>query len=203
MRRGKVLRLAHDFTGHQGVRRTKELLNNRFTWPGMGVDVTEFVHSCDVCLRLNKAGNRKAHMAERPVISEPFESVAVDLVGPLPKAKGGVKYVLTFVCLATRWPEAVPLRTESSSEVADGLISVITRTSIPLKILSDRGSVFMGKAVKRLCEILGISTIHTSPYRPQGNGVIERLHATLKPMLAKARDDVSTDGVVRHSPAHQ
>ena len=81
------------------------------------------------------------------------------------------------------------MRTESSSEVADGLISVITRTSIPLKILSDRGSVFMGKAVKRLCEILGISTIHTSPYRPQGNGVIERLHATLKPMLAKARDE--------------
>ncbi len=166
--------------GPQGVRRTKELHNNRFTWPGMGVDVTEFVHSCDVCLRLNKAGNRQAHMAERPVISEPFESVAVDLVGPLPKAKGGVKYVLTFVCLATRWPEAVPLRTESTSEVADGLISVITRTNIPLKMLSDRGSVFMTKVVKRLCEILGIS---------KGNGVIERLHATLKPMLAKARDE--------------
>ncbi len=46
-------------------------------------------------------------MVERPVISEPFESVAVDLVGPLPKAKCGVKYVRTFVCLATRWPEAV------------------------------------------------------------------------------------------------
>ncbi len=28
----------------------------------------------------------------------------------------------------------------------------------------------------------------TSPYRPQSNGVVERLHGTLKPMLAKAVD---------------
>ncbi len=49
-------------------------------------------------------------MVERPIISEPFESVAVELVGPLPKAKGGVKYVRTFVCLTTRWPEAVLLK---------------------------------------------------------------------------------------------
>ncbi len=48
--------------------------------------------------------------------------------------------------------------------------------------------MFLGKVTKRLCEILGVDTIHTSPHRPQGNGVVERLHGTLKPMLAKAVD---------------
>ncbi len=78
------------------------------------------------------------------------------------------------------------MRTGSSSEVAEGLISIFSRSGFPLRILSDCGSVFMGKVIKRLCEILGVDTIHTSPYRPQGNGVVERLHGTLKPMLAKA-----------------
>ncbi len=29
-------------------------------------------------------------MVERPVLTEPFEDVAVDIVGPLPKGNGGV-----------------------------------------------------------------------------------------------------------------
>lgn len=38
----------------------------------------------------------------------------------------------------------------------------------------------------KLCELMGIDRITTFPYRPQGNGIIERFHGTLKPMLAKA-----------------
>ncbi len=124
-RRKRVVSLAHDFTGHVGVRRTKQLLNSRFTLPWMGKDVLEFVQSCDACLGLNKTGNRQVHMVERPIVTEPFESVAMDIVGPLPKGKGGVKFILTFICLATRWPEAVPMKSGSSSEVADGLVSIL------------------------------------------------------------------------------
>ncbi len=160
-RQKRVLSLAHDFTGHVGDRRTKQLLNSRFTWPGMGKDVLEFVQSCDACLHLNKTGNRQVHMVERPIVTESFESVAVDIVGPLPKGKGGAKFILTFIRLATRWPEAVPMKMASASEVADGLVSIFSHTSFPLKILSDRGSVFTGKVTKRLYEIVGVDSIHT------------------------------------------
>ncbi len=44
----------------------------------------------------------------------------------------------------------------------------------------------MSKVVRRLCEFLGVDAITTFPYRPQGNRVVEWLHGTLKPMLAKA-----------------
>ncbi len=63
-RRKRVLSLAHDFTGHVGVCRSRQLLNSRFTWPGMGKDVLEYVQSCDACLRLNKTSNRQVHMVE-------------------------------------------------------------------------------------------------------------------------------------------
>lgn len=37
-----------------------------------------------------------------------------------------------------------------------------------------------------MCELLGVDLVHTSPYRPQTNGAVERFHGTLKPILAKA-----------------
>ena len=46
----------------------------------------------------------------------------------------------------------------------------------------------MGKVCKCLCEIFGVDLIHTTPYRPQTNGTIERFHGTLKPILVKANE---------------
>ncbi len=82
--RNKLLSLAHDKTAHVGVRGMQSVLGKRFTWPGVHGDIAAFVKSCDTCLRVNSAGNRKAKMIERKIVCVPFESVCVDLVGSLP-----------------------------------------------------------------------------------------------------------------------
>ncbi len=72
-----------------------------------------------------------------------------------------------------------------------------------LRVLSDRGSVFLGRVMSNVCDMLGVDRVSTSPYRPQSNGVEERFHGTLKPMLAKAVEsgvDWASDGIVCHSP---
>ena len=61
--------------------------------------------SCTVCQKCSKA---PAGRAQRQVTTEPFEVLAFDLVGPLPKAKGGFRFILTSICMATKWPEATP-----------------------------------------------------------------------------------------------
>ncbi len=58
---------------------------------------------------------------------------------------------------------------------------------LPDTVLTDRGAVFTGKVFRKTGELFGCGQITTTPYHPQGNGVVERLHGTLKPMLAKAR----------------
>ncbi len=133
---------------------------------------------------MNRSGNRKALMVQRPVLTLPLESVAVDLVGPLPKGKRGSKFMFTYICLSSRWPEALPMRTASTQEAAQCFLQIISRTSIPLKVLSDRGTIFLSKLMSNLCTVLGVDTIQSSPYRPQTNGVVERLHGTpLSPCL--------------------
>ena len=186
--RDRLLKLAHDKSAHVGVRGMRKLLGRKFTWPGMHSDICSFVKSCDVCLRINSSGNKRPLMVERRIVSVPFESVCVDLVGPLLKGKRGAKYLFTYVCLASRWPDAIPMRTASASEAAQCFIEVISRTGIPLRVLSDRGCIFLSKLMTDVCEMLGIDKLATSPYRPQSNGVVERMHGSLKPMLSKAVD---------------
>ncbi len=57
-----------------------------------------------------------------------IDLVVIDLVDPLPKSKGGVKFVLTYICMTTRWPDGVALRTGAAPEVDKGLVSIFTRT---------------------------------------------------------------------------
>ncbi len=124
-----VLNLAHAKNGHVGAKTMRKLINHRFTWPGLCVDVVKHTRECSDCLKHNRAGNKTVKMIERPVISMPFESVAFDIVGPLPKARGGVKHILTYICMASRWPEAVPLRSITAEAVATAMTHVIFRHS--------------------------------------------------------------------------
>ncbi len=93
--------------------------------------------------------------------------------------------MLTCVCMATRWPEAVPLRSITAKAVAEGLWSIFSRTAIPEKILSDQGVQFCSRLVKELCSLLGIESVRTSPYHPETNGTVERMHGTMKSILGK------------------
>ena len=184
--RSKVMEMAHEGSGHLGARKVKSLLRQRFTWPSMGVDIIAHTRSCKVCQLCSKPKSKKAPMMERRVMTEPFEVMAFDLVGPLPKGKGGCRYILTAVCMGSRWPEAIPLRTITARAVATGMVEIFARTGVPLQLLTDQGSQFLSSLVSHLCKDLGIDQIRTAPYHPETNGVVERMHGTLKPMLSKA-----------------
>ena len=66
------------------------------------------------------------------------------------------------------------------------MVDIFARTGIPLQLLTDQGSQFIGALVKQLCMALHIDKIQTTPYRPETKGVIERMHGTLGSILRKA-----------------
>ncbi len=187
--RERVLVLGHDRNGHLGVEKVSRLIGRYFVWPGMAKDIIEYCRSCERCQLKSKHKPRRAPAVDRPVLSEPFEHVAIDLVGPLPKGKGGCRFILTYVCLATRWPEAVPLRSITAKAVVEGLWSIFSRTSVPEVVLSDQGSQFCGKVMSQLCSWLGVEKVRTSPYHPESNGCVERMHGTMKSILGKCLDE--------------
>ncbi len=186
--RSKVLSIGHDRNGHLGAEKVSQLVKKYFIWPSMAKEIFEYCASCSSCQLRSKSKPRRAPVVDRPVMSEPFETVAIDLVGPLPKGKGGCRFILTYICLATRWPEAIPLRSITAKAVVEGLWSIFSRTSIPEVLLSDQGSQFCGKVMSQLCAWLGVEKVKTSPYHPETNGCVERMHGTLKSILGKCME---------------
>ena len=117
------------------------------------------------------------------MIEEPFSRVLVDSVGPLPKTRSGNSYLLTIMCVATRFPEAIPLRNIKACSVIKALIRFFTLVGLPKHIQSDQGSNFMSNVFQQVMHQLHITQHKSSAYHPQSQGGIERFHQTLKIMM--------------------
>ena len=124
-----------------------------------------------------------APMALVPQITEPFERLIIDIVGPIrPKTKQGYLYMLTTLCPATKFPEAIPLKKADSQSVVDALMQIFARIGFPTEIQSDLGSQFVSELTTLFLEKCGIKMLHSSVAHPQSNSV-ERFHRTLKSVL--------------------
>ena len=167
-RRAQVLKLAHSslHAGHFGVKKTFARLNLYFLWPRMWGDVKQYVRSCAGCQRASRNTNSCAPLQPLPCVGEPFEKVAFDLVGPLSRTVSGNRYLLTMMCLFTKYPEAIPLRRVDNCTVLEAMLEIFSRHGVPKTILTDQGSVFMSGLTKQLCETLEIEKERTSPYHP-------------------------------------
>ena len=184
-----IFKLGHEsaMAGHMAFGKTKDRIQVEFYWPGMDADVKRWVRSCDICQKTADKGRVKpAPLNPLPIISEPFQRVAVDIVGPInPRASDGSKYILTLVDFSTRWPEAVPLRNIETTTVAEALWEIFCRIGIPRQVLSDRGTQFTSAMMAELLRLLSIEGLRTTPYHPQCNGLCEKFNGTLKRMLRR------------------
>ncbi|MFN9900063.1 MAG: transposase family protein [bacterium] len=65
----------------------------------------------------------------------------MDIVGPLPAATCGSRYLFTVVDRSSRWLEALPMADMVASSCADALIAGwISRYGVPAHLTSDRGT---------------------------------------------------------------
>ena len=186
--RQHVLELAHSslVAGHFGFKKTFARISRHFLWPRMWGQVKEFVRSCAGCQRAARNSNAKAPLQPLPCVSEPFEKVAFDLVGPLPRTSSGNKYILTMMCLFTKYPEAIPLKRVNNETVLEAMMEIFSRHGLPKVILTDQGSVFMSKMTRHMCKTFEVHKVRTSPYHPQSDGALERWHACLKGMMKRS-----------------
>ena len=116
------------------------------------------------------------------------------LCRPLPLSSGGNRYLLVVSDYFTKWAEAIPLPDQKASTTARALVNtVILRFGMPLTIHSDQGRNFESTVIKEVCNLLGITRTRTTPYHPQGDGLVERLNRTLINALSKYVGPDQTD----------
>jgi transposase InsO family protein len=118
----------------------------------------------------------------------------MDIIGPLsPPSSEGHRYILSIVDMATRFPEAIPLKNIDTISVAEALVSVFARVGIPREILSDRGAQFTSDLMGEIDRLLTIKPIFTTAYNPACNGMCERQNGVIKTILRKLCRDHPRD----------
>ena len=134
----EVMRLTHNLpmARHLGEKKTHEIVKCHFTWPGMWKDIKAWCRTCPKCQLMKRnppppPPPPKAPLQEMPILNVPFEVLAFDLFGPFPRSTHGYKYVLTAMCLASKYPEAIPLKDIRAETVAENMMEIFSRLGMP------------------------------------------------------------------------
>ncbi|KAJ8724127.1 hypothetical protein PYW07_008107 [Mythimna separata] len=174
---------------HPGVATTKRLVKSRYFWSNMNTDIKNFVKTCIPCQKSKIQRHTITPLGEFNTGNR-FEQVHIDIIGPLPPIED-FKYCITIIDRVTKWPEVIPVKDISAETVARVFVEHwVARFGCPIRITSDQGRQFESDLFRQLLKILGIERIRTTAYNPKANGMVERLHRTLKAaIMAKCLDN--------------
>ena len=184
--RRALLKIAHDdhLSSHQGSKRTILRVIAKFFWSGVYRDIEEYINTCKECQAIGKSNKKnKAPMILTPIVDRPFKRMAMDIVGPLETSRKGNRFILTVIDMHSRYPHAVAMRSVETKKVAEELLKIFSNIGICEELLSDLGTNFTSQLMKDFCQLLNIKQLHSSAYRPQTNGTVERWNGSLKVML--------------------
>lgn len=187
-----LLTLAHDdmmYGGHLGIKKTfRKLL--RFWWPKQHQDVENYVKSCPTCQKFkNPSGLPPGYLHSIPV-SEVFEHVHIDMVGPLKTTVRGNSYIITATDAFSKWVIATPCQNIRTADlirfVEEQIILIHGR---PKYFISDRGTQLTSKEWNNYINRMPIGHKKTTSYHPQTNGIDERVNGTLVKILRTCEDE--------------
>ena len=189
--RKRLLDIAHDAptAGHPGRAKLYQTMRRVFYWPSMTVDIHHKVESCAPCAKNRIKEQRNVYPMRLFPATKPLEYVAMDILGPLPRTKHGMRFILVITDRFTKLTKAEPLRTITSLAVARAFCKAwVFNYGTPKVLLTDNGTQFTATFFRNVCRILKIRKVFTAEYHPQTNGQAERFNRTI---VAAIRNYVS------------
>lgn len=116
-------------------------------------------------------------------VTRPWEVVSIDLIGPLPRSKGGYSFILVVTDLFSKFCLTFPLRNAKTPAIVKHIEkSVILLFGAPNVIICDNGVQFRSNVFKNLMKNYDVTIRFTANYHPQANPV-ERVNRNIKTML--------------------
>jgi len=187
-KREHVLNIAHssDWGGHLGRKKTQQRILSNFFYPHIYADVDRYVKDCHECqLNGRKTVHDRIPVKPFPRPERAFKHMCIDVVGKLtPKSSQGHAYVLSALCLSTKYAFATPLRNITAKSTCKAILDIMSFTGVWETVSMDNGTNFVAEETLQMLKNLGVEVRTSIPGRPQSNPV-ERWHGMLKSMLKK------------------
>jgi Integrase zinc binding domain len=180
-----VITQAHQVLGHLGPQKMSDYIHRYYWWPRIGQDVELYCKTCPVC-QTTKDRTQKVPglLHSLPIPVWPWDSIAMDFVGPFPDS-GGYNYLWVVICRLTSMVHLVPIRTTiKASELAWIYVREIVQLhGLPQSIVSDRDSKFTSRFWRETHKLLGTKLLMSTSFHPQTDGASERAIRSISQIL--------------------
>ena len=135
-RRTQVLRLAHStLTGrHFSHKKTNTVLKKTVHLARYWQGRSELVFHLSTLPEGSKAYRSQCPSETLTRDTNSVPSHCLRPCGSLPRTKRGHQYLLTCICLASKYPEAIPLKRVDAVSVAEAMVDVFSRIGIPYEM---------------------------------------------------------------------
>jgi hypothetical protein len=166
----RVIEYVHTLLGHQGTDKCMVQLSQTFHLKSLGRKMRKFVAHCDICQRAKHPN--KAYEMERisHLPTRPGELLTIDLYGPLPTGRGGVKHLLVCLDYFTKHVTLYPLKAATTRSCLKKLKDhYFLKVIQPEIILSDHGSQFASPTWRKALAELGIQCRYSPIRHPESN----------------------------------
>jgi hypothetical protein len=96
--RTQLIQEAHNEAGHGGYHKTMNKLQEQFVWEKMAQQTKDFVQTCETCQK-TKVSTQKPYglLTPIPPPRDKFETMSMDLIGPLPVTNNEMDGILVMV----------------------------------------------------------------------------------------------------------
>jgi transposase InsO family protein len=96
---------------------------------------------------------------------------------------GKLKYIHVCIDTCSGFPFASLQTREASRNIIDHCLQAFNAMALPKLIKTDNGPSYTGNNFTSFCKEFGIKHKTGIPYKPMGQGIVERAHRTLKKWL--------------------
>lgn len=148
-------------------------------------EIARYVRECRNCLTHKADQSKPAGTLRASAVRAPWEQVAVDLIGPLPRSTQGHIWLITMQDRFSKWLGIRPLCKATAGAVTKAITEqIIYHHGCPHVLITDNGTQLKAAQLKGLLATLGIRHQVTPVYTPQCNPV-ERTNRSIKTMIAQ------------------
>ncbi|XP_058223147.1 uncharacterized protein LOC131332856 [Rhododendron vialii] len=128
-------------------------ISQGYWWPTMKKDSEEFVRRCRKCQMSTPIIHQPAQDLSLLTSPWPFSQWGMDIVGKLPVAMGGFKFLLTATDYFSKWVKTEPLVTIEETDVIRFVWqNIISRFGVPFTIITDNKRHFIGQKYRSLLD---------------------------------------------------
>lgn len=169
--RKQIVKQLHQELNHVGWQKLFSIIRKGYFWPKIRQEVKEIIRVCETC----QACKRKPRNTVVPLgltirANRPFQMIAIDHWGPLPRSKNGNKYLLVVVDSVTKYVLLFASKDAKAPGVTGFLEkSVILTFGCPQILLSDNGKSFMSRVMALLLNKYEIEHFTTPFHHPEAN----------------------------------